>query len=338
MPQPPLRRRLARLPRLSRCVPRAERVPSPLGFVIPSTPLSALAVGIVLVFALCAFAQDAGSVPSDTSIAASESAGPPLVAGFLHARRIVALLVLLVFTGLLFGFIRAARSGRSLFVRRIAGLAAIDEAVGRATEMGRAVLYVPGSQDVTDIQTIYTTVILHSVAKTVASYGTPLIVPVCKAFSYPLFEETVRQGYLDAGHPEAFVPSNVRYLSDEQFAFAAGTDGIMLREKPAANLFLGSFYAESLIMTETGHATGAIQIAGTANIHQLPFFVASCDYTLIGEEFFAATAYISHDARLLGTLKAADVMKALLIAVFLIAAVVMSAGLAPDLPSIFRVE
>jgi hypothetical protein len=336
MPRSSSWRRLARLTKFLTHAARGEKSSSPAGRAILAIGLAVMA--FVLASSSTIGAQESPqATPADTS-AMREQAAPPLVAGVLHARRVVALLVLLVFTGLLFGFIRAARSGRSLFVRRIAGLAAIDEAVGRATEMGRAVLYVPGSQDVTDIQTIYTTVILHSVAKTVASYGTPLIVPVCKAFSYPLFEETVRQGYLDAGHPEAFVPSNVRYLSDEQFAFAAGTDGIMLREKPAANLFLGSFYAESLIMTETGHATGAIQIAGTANIHQLPFFVASCDYTLIGEEFFAATAYISRDPRLLGTLKAADVMKAILIAVFLIATVLMSAGLAPDLPSIFRVE
>ena len=75
------------------------------------------------------------------------------------------------------------------------------------------------------------------------------------------------------------------YLSEEQFAFTAGVDGIMLREKPAANLYLGSFFAESLILAETGFQTGAVQIAGTANIHQLPFFVVACDYTLIGEEF-----------------------------------------------------
>ena len=36
----------------------------------------------------------------------------------------------------------------SPFVRRLAGIDAIEEAIGRATEMGRPVLYVPGIQDI----------------------------------------------------------------------------------------------------------------------------------------------------------------------------------------------
>lgn len=275
----------------------------------------------------------------DDVAAASDWSAPARSAPSLfQTARAGALVVLLIFLLLILVSIRAARAGRAPFIRKIEGLAAIEEAVGRATEMGKPVLYVPGSQEVADIQTIYSMVILHSVAKTVARYGTPLIVPAGKAFVVPLAEETVRQAYRDAGRPEAYDPAAVRYLSDEQFAFAAGIDGIMLRERPAANLFLGAFYAESLILAETGHATGAIQIAGTANVHQIPFFVAACDYTLIGEEFFAATAYLSREARLVGTLKGSDWMKALLAAALVAGVLLASAGIAPDAARLFHVE
>jgi len=109
-------------------------------------------------------------------------------------------------------------------------------------------------------------------------------------------------------------------MTDEQFAFAAAVNGIMLRERPAANLFLGSFFAESLMLAETGFSTGAVQIAGTANVHQLPFFVVACDYTLIGEEFFATSAYLSREPDLVGTLKGTDWMKGLVIVVLVIGA------------------
>lgn len=235
-------------------------------------------------------------------------------------------LVLLVFGLLVVLFIDRARRGRKLFIRKIAGLEAVEEAVGRATEMGKPVLYVPGIDDANSIQTIYSMIILGHIARMVARYETPLIVPVCKAFVVPLAEETVRQAYLDAGVPEAYDRNNIRYLSEEQFAFAAGVDGIMLRERPAANLFLGSFYGESLLLAETGFQIGAIQIAGTANIHQLPFFVVACDYTLVGEEFYAATAYLSRDPRLVGPLKATDVMKGVLMVVLVLGAVLETVG------------
>ena len=82
----------------------------------------------------------------------------------------------------------------------------------------------------------------------------------------------------------------VYFLADSQFAYAAGINGYMLREKPAACFYQGKFYAESLLLAETGNSIGAIQIAGTGSSSQIPFFVTACDYTLIGEEFLTASA------------------------------------------------
>jgi hypothetical protein len=53
-------------------------------------------------------------------------------------------------------------------------------------------------------------------------------------------------------------------------------------------MWIGYFYAESMTLSEVGAQIGAIQIAATTNTAQLPFFIASCDYTLIGEEEYAA--------------------------------------------------
>ena len=153
------------------------------------------------------------------------------------------------------------------------------------------------------------------------------IVPLNQAFLVPIAEESVKEGYLRAGRPDSFVQDNIRYLSDEQFAFTAGVTGIMNREQTAAHFFLGAFFAESLIISEVGFSTGAIQIAGTANIHQLPFFVVACDFTLIGEEFYAASAYISKDPQLLGTLKGSDLVKVLLMAAIFVGTFLSWAGI-----------
>ena len=121
--------------------------------------------------------------------------------------------------------------------------------------------------------------------------------------------ETVEAAYLGEGRPDAYNEDNIYYLTDEQFGYTAGVQGAMVREKPAACFYMGAFYAESLILAETANSIGAIQIAGTAMPSQLPFFVAACDYTLIGEEFFAASAYLSNDPEQLGSLKGQDLGK-----------------------------
>lgn len=225
------------------------------------------------------------------------------------------------------GFIYLAGK-RELYVRKIAGLQALDEAVGRATEMGKPVLYVTGFADVDDIQTLASLSILSHVAKKTAEYDTPIIATTARSVTYSAAQEVVRNAYTLAGRPDSFMSESVRYITDDQFGYAAGVDGIMLREEPAANFYMGKFYAESLILAETGQAAGAIQMAGTAEPAQLPFFVAACDYTLIGEELFAASAYLSGDPLQVGSLRGQDVGKAL----FMILLLLCSLWVTFDLP------
>jgi hypothetical protein len=223
-------------------------------------------------------------------------------------------------------YMQLAQSGRKPFVRRLAGIDAIEEAIGRATEMGRPVLYVPGILDIDDIQTVAGLVILESVARLTARYETQIRVPVSYPIPFTIAQEMVKSGYLNAGRPEAYDPDSVQFVSPEQFAFVAKITGIMLRDRPAAHIFMGAFYAESLMLAETGFSTGAIQVAGTANVAQLPFFVVACDYTLIGEELFAASAYLSGEPRLVGGLKGADMLKVLVILVVLLGCMLETAG------------
>jgi hypothetical protein len=246
---------------------------------------------------------------------------------WFNLHRVNMLVFLVFFFAVIIIFIQRAKAGKSLFIRRIAGLDAIEEAVGRATEMGKPVLYISGIEDVDNIQTVASMIILGNVAKMVAGYDTPLYVPICMPFVVPIAEERVKEGYAAAGKPDAYNRDNVRYISSEQFAYAAGVNGIMMREKPAANLLFGSFYAESLLMAETGLATGAIQVAGTANIHQLPFFVVACDYTIIGEELFATSAYLSKEPKLLGSLKGSDLAKAIIMIILALGAILDTLGI-----------
>lgn len=223
------------------------------------------------------------------------------------------LAVLLMVAGFLFFtvyFINKAKGGADLYVRRLAGIEAVDEAIGRATEMGKPILYVLGLGTAADIATIASYTILGRVAKKVAEYQTGLIVPCYDPIVMTVAQETVKTSYMDAGRPDAYNEDMVYFVTNQQFAYVAGVNGVMLRERPATNLYMGKFYAESLILAETGVVAGSIQISGTDEISQIPFFVVACDYTLIGEELYAASAYLGKEPLLLGTLKAQDFAKA----------------------------
>ena len=237
--------------------------------------------------------------------------------------RLNTLICILLFGAIVLSYIYRARKGHELFVRRIAGLDAVDEAIGRATEMGRPILYISGLHSIEDISTVAAVTILGRVARKTAEYETPLLVPNYDALVMLVEQETVKQAYMEAGHPDAYSNDMVFYLTSSQFGYVAAVDGIMLREKPAANFYMGYYYAEALILAETGAQTGAIQIAGTDSVTQLPFFITSCDYTIIGEELYAASAYLSKEPLQIGSLKAQDVAK-LIIGVFMLAGIIAS--------------
>jgi Domain of unknown function (DUF6754) len=215
-------------------------------------------------------------------------------------------ITIFIFVAILIAFLHAARTGRELFVRRISGLTEVENAIGRATEMGKPVLYVPGSSTIEDVATLAALNILGEVARRTVHYDVKIICPNRDPIVYTIAREIVKETYASEGRPDAFDPDSVFFMVPDQFAYAAGVDGIMVRQKPATIFLMGMFWAESLIMAETGASTGAVQIAGTDSVAQLPFFITACDYTLIGEELYAASAYLSREPLLLATLKSQD--------------------------------
>ena len=245
---------------------------------------------------------------------------------WFHTGKIPLFVAMIVFSIAVMVSIYHARSGQEVFIRRIPGLEAVNEAIGRATEMGRSILYVLGLGGVSGPATIASMNILGQVARRTADYETPLLVPCNDPIVMNVVREMVKTAYLNEGRPDSYNEDNVFFLNESQFAYAAGVDGIMLREKPAAIFLQGTFYAESLILAETGNSIGAIQIAGTDSEHQLPFLITACDYTLIGEELYTASAYLSREPMLLGSIRGQDWGKVLIFAVMVLGVILELAG------------
>jgi hypothetical protein len=207
---------------------------------------------------------------------------------------------------IIFNVLRA-RKGKELFVRRIPGVDHIDEAIGRATEMGRPLLFSSGLGGL-DIVTLQALAVLSHIVRHACRLNTRVIAPVYGGDPtlFPVVEQVYREACEAEGRGDLFNPDDVRFLSGEQFAYASGVMGMIYRDRVAGNFLFGSFYAESLLLAETGQQVGAIQVAGTPNTDQVPFFVAACDYVIIGEEYWATSAYISREPVLLGSLVGQD--------------------------------
>ncbi len=254
-----------------------------------------------------------GSLSAWSAIASGAGHG-----NWYHTGKTNILVLTLAFGLAIVYFIRSARSGKEFYIRPIPGLSAVDEAIGRATEMGKPILYVLGTGTASDIATIAGYTILARVAKRSAEYQTQILVPVNDPVMLAMGQEVVKEAYTQAGRPEVYNADNIFYVSAMQFPYVAAVNGLMQREKPATNFYMGVFHAESLLLAETGSTTGAVQISGTDQLSQIPFFVAATDYTLIGEELYAASAYLSQEPSQIGPLKAQDYTKVLVIIVIVV--------------------
>lgn len=277
---------------------------------------------------------DGGSILDDAGknlgfVAGDEKSGIKGVAAgnWFNMSRLNVLIAALIFSALVLYFIYTAKKGKTLFLRRIAGLDHVEEAIGRATEMGKPILYISGLSTADDISTIAAMTILGRVATKAAQYDTPLIVPCYDPIVMMVEQEIVKESYTEAGRPDAFKEDSIFFVTNSQFGYVAAVDGIMMREKPATNFYMGYYFAEALILAETGAATGAIQIAGTDATTQLPFFITSCDYCLMGEELYAAGAYLGREPKLLGSIKGQDWSKFIAALFILVGTLLAAAGI-----------
>jgi hypothetical protein len=208
--------------------------------------------------------------------------------------------------------LRSKREGREL--RVIPGLKAIEEAVGRSTELGKPILFTTGwGGDIQRPTTIAALNLLRYIAAKAAAYGIRILFPTHDPVIAEAAREIIKNAYSQEGQSDLYRDDDIIFLSPSQFGYAAGVDGIVSRAKPGAMFLLGTFEGEALILAETGNMNGALQISGTDSTIQLSFFIVACDYTLIGEELYTASAYLTDDRRIKASMYAQDFIRLLLI-------------------------
>lgn len=211
-------------------------------------------------------------------------------------------------------YVMLAKRGVVPKIRRLPALDAIEESVGRAAEMGRPVVFSTGwgggglysDKGPSHMAGISA---LDYAARVAARAGARLIVCLGWPELVPVAEDTVRQAYVSEGKLDTYDPQCIRFISSYQFAYSLGYMGILMKEKAAANIYIGTAFGEVLNIIETGNTVGAVQIGGIYDVRNLPMMVAVCEYFLVGGELFAASAYLSKEPTKLATIGAGDAWK-----------------------------
>jgi hypothetical protein len=239
----------------------------------------------------------------------------------------LALVLLLLLLPVLFYLASRVRAGRAGELRPLPPVEELPGIVGRSAETGRALHVSVGVAGVGGSQTAETwagLTLLSQVADEAAACDTPLIVTVADPTVLPVAQDIVRRAYLRYGNPEGYDPTHVRFIAPNPMAYSAGVAGLLLWEPLTANVMVGTFGDEVLLMGEIAAREGVRQVAGTANPQALPLIVATADQALIGEEIFAGGAYTARHPLQVASLLTQDWARwAIAVAIVVVAVVKM---------------
>lgn len=223
------------------------------------------------------------------------SVGGLLALGFI-------ILALLLFT------IASFRVGGSyrLSLRPIPGYDFLKQAITEAAESGQALHLSAGSGSLgtaASAETLAGVNAVATVAGRAATAHVPVVLTTSSPVVLPLLQSAAEQAYAAAGAPADYEPTQVRFAGDDRNAYAVTVTDVLQHEGIGASMLMGALGDETLFIGERGLVSGATQVIGTASTRALPYALTTAKHVLIGEEIYAAGAYLSgrpvHKASLL---------------------------------------
>jgi hypothetical protein len=224
-------------------------------------------------------------------------------------------------------FIEYTKKGKKIKLRTVVGYEAISDLVGRATELGGKIHFTPGLRGALSGERAMDTVVglstLGYVGRLAYNNEVPVIATVAQPENYAIGLAILEQAKISSGWGLAEV--DIRYYGPG-FSTTTGILGILTEENVAGNIMIGSYGADAIIMAESAQRQGIMQIGGAATPGNLPFFMAICDYYLLGEEIYAAAALSTENPLEIGILLGEDIPKVLVILLLLLGIIFTSFG------------
>jgi hypothetical protein len=227
----------------------------------------------------------------------------------------IAILFLLIFVGLMLYFARRSRAGHAPVLRQIQAYETLKGLTGRAIEAGRGLHLSLGIGRVTNDTTADSLAglsVLSYLSEQAAATGAPPIVSMADPTVMLLAQSIVHAAHTDDPDGAEIAHQNIRWIAPQSAAYAAGVMNIINIDQTEANVMVGNFGDEYLLMGETAARQGKSHIGGTSNPNTLPFMYALAEETLLGEEIYAAGAYLQKRFMSIGSLVAQDTLRSLI--------------------------
>lgn len=229
---------------------------------------------------------------------------------------------------------RAPRSSARPVLRQIPAYDALKKLLSRAAETGQQVHVSVGTASIAGPNTAETMAGLYTLeflADRAANSDIPPLVTTTDPTTFPASSDQLRRAYERQGYPEEYRFDQTRFIAPpvngSTVPYAAGVMDILNHEPIAANVMVGAFNEEFLLMAEPGAQRGLYQISGASNLTVLPFVQMTSRAPLLGEEIFAAGAYLLNRVGHYTSIVAQDIFRIMLVLFVLVVVILRALGI-----------
>jgi hypothetical protein len=169
--------------------------------------------------------------------------------------------------------------------------------------------------------------ILDSCARAASNGDRPPVVTAGDSVLTILSQDTLQSTYRSLATEQRYDPTNTRLTGLTPMAYAAGAIPTIRDEQVNANFFAGHFGSEVALLSDSSERSHSLSVAGTDNIHAQAILYANSEETLLGEELYAAGAYLGANSTHIASLRMQDVVRWVLVGVMILGAILKLLGI-----------
>jgi hypothetical protein len=241
-----------------------------------------------------------------------------------------ALVIVIVFAGLMIIFAVAGRQHPGRNLREIHAFTRLRRAVGLAVEAGTRLHISLGRGGIIGPESgsaLAGYSILDRITRAASISDRPPVATSGDSVLSILSQDTLRGTYRAMGVEHEYKPESAQLTGLTPLSYAAGAMPVIRDGQVSANVLAGHFGSEVALLIDAGERAGSITIAGTDSLPGQAVLFAAAHEPLIGEELFAGGAYLGAGALHVASLRTLDVFRWTLIIVILIGALARFVGI-----------
>jgi hypothetical protein len=229
---------------------------------------------------------------------------------------ITRLVLFLLIPLLLWGLIRRVRQRPQYTLRPIPAFDMLRGLLSRVAESGKIVHLSLGTSGLGDDQTAVVVAglaVLRYLVEQGVSFGAVPTMTVADPTLMLIAQDILYRTHQKKGLAARYRATDVQMIAPDATAYAVGAQDIVNQERVAANVMVGHFGEEYLLLGEAGAQREIVQMAGSNTVNVQPFLLSTSKHVLLGEEVFAAGAYLTGQPEHIASLCVQDTLRVLIV-------------------------